>query len=468
MRELDFHGLRDDAGAAARQPDFDSVRGRAERLRRLRGAMVVGSAVAVAVLLGATGLAVAQSEPTGFIPGRLSENPDEPGTPYLRWAGAGDADHLYAVVGDCASCPTRLLASTDGGDSWHERPVLDHGGIQLELVGTIEVLSPSVLVGQASPIDGDEIPSPGVASSPAAPGDSQGITSAVRGATRVLISADGGTSWQDLDPVADPVPAVPPGGGVLLDCELGQLLGSGCTFVAVDPANAELAPLANQPRLAHPKLVLAPAAAGLWASGVDASTGHPAVAVSRDRGATWDFSALPDPDAVPGGRSTDPASSLPTVATTDGETLYATVGSRLGSSADPTTPAVDPTSPAVDPTSPTGPGPDERPLRVYRSGDGGQTWQLVDGEVAYQGFFWSPDAFVTSAGAHVLLAADDDDHRTWLVSANGDSYQPHQFPGLPEADRVPRVIDRTTYLYQGDDRIYLSGDGSGWHEVPVP
>lgn len=162
---------------------------------------------------------------------------------------------------------------------------------------------------------------------------------------RHLVSTDGGRNWTELRRVDTPVDAVPAGGW--LECEDGS--DAVCVDLLVyDPAGGRIAPLRTRPGFTIVRVADVPSAVGFWLSGYDAATRRNVLAVSPDRGRTWTTHA--------DGNFSGPVSA-------DGVIGYCVV---------------------VDgyPVKPTGPSPTSSPTesrkRVYRTGDGGRSWQRVD------------------------------------------------------------------------------------------
>lgn len=411
MHDLDFHGLVDEIGDAARQPEFAAVRRRTWLRTRQRRAMA-GAAFGVAALLALGGYAITRPGggpvgPAEASPSAVVEAPER-----IHWATARDADHLYAQVADCASCRPRLMASDDGGRTWQERPAYAALKESASLSDLI-VLGPRILaLGLPAKLGRNEKDS---------------------GAKR-KISTDGGATWRDLRVSPTPVSAAP-AGTWLVDC-----FTDGCGLHAVDAATGTLAPLATQPALAQYVTVDAPVGAGLWVKGLDPATGRPAVAVSRDRGQTWTVTVFTTESPAPSPDGRTPRRYLPDIATADGRTVYTTIERT-----------------------------DDGFAHLYRSTDGGATWQRTNPDGPPSGLpFVTTSSFVTADGAHVMVLQEGDTSVAW-ISSDGRTYAPLAVAGAPAKSAIlPTVIDKDHYLWHDGQALYLSEDGRSWRRLTTP
>lgn len=394
MPEPDFHGLRDEVDRLVRQPDFDTVRQRAGRLRtRARVAAATGAlGVLVALALGAASVLPFLRTPVAPAAGESR----------VLWAGGGDRNHLYAVLVDCATCPHRLVASTDGGRSWdHRVDFPSSGGDPV----TVTVLGPKFLVARV----------------PVGPAGKGG------GETVRRISTDGGATWRDADPGGTPRAAAVP------DTRLWGCLihvPQGCDILVPDPGSAAVVPLATQPPLDAAVPVDAPPAAGYWVRGCDPATGRRAVAVSRTGGRSWQkmvFDREPEAD-----RPVDCAFDL---ATTDGSTVFATLSDGQGV-----------------------------PRRVYRSVDGGGTWQAADPRLP-DGWVVQAGSTVTADGTHVLLA-ERESRFGLLTSRDGRTYAPLAVDGPVHHD-APQAVALDRWIRHDERTVYLSDDGLHWRPLDL-
>jgi hypothetical protein len=400
MRDLDFRGVLEDVGDATQQPEFVTVRRRAARMRTRRRLFATGGALAVAAVLAAGGVAVTGGGGSPKIAGSPAV---ETGPRRVRWAGAADGDHLYALVG-CPTCDGKLMASTDGGQTWQERPTQDW----LAKPATLElyVLGPQIVMYR---------PSKGL---------KDGTTNQSR-EDAAKITLDGGRTWQALPTSQKPVPTVPAGTWPVA-CWIE------CGVYALDPAARVLAPLANQPPLERAHLVDTPSDAGIWMDGLEPATGKPAVAVSRNGGRDWDTHVF-------AGEQTPVTRPTVNVATTDGRTVYAAI--RL-----------------VD---------DQ--VHLYRSIDGGETWQLLNPDGQSTGAaLVTGIGYVTADGAFVTMYTEGDTF-VLRVSTDGRTYRPLVAAGGPPKITVPpHAVDDGHYLLYTERAVYLSGDGRAWQQLKLP
>jgi hypothetical protein len=447
-RDLDFPGLLHDVGRIARQPEFDTVRRRADGLRTRRAMTFAGAVLAVVAVSGAAGFAAlrpsdatlstgAAPPSTGPAPGGTPSASAEagPAWPYLRWSGAADANHVYTVVADCRTCAQRLRASSDGGRTWQTRHTwnADHfiDDVSFTVVGR-ETLIGIDLLRPASGI-------PPVSAGPTSSGGLRRLTEADvknHGTPQSLISSDDGSTWKKLSVSDQPVAAAPADGGVVGADYAGG--GPADRLYAVDPATGAAAPLAHQPGLARFQLAQAPTGAGVWVQGYDPTTHRPAVAISRDRGATWAVSAFSAESPAPFGSERTATMYLPRIATADGQTAYAIFAGQEGR------------------------------VRVYRSLDGGRTWRRTDhdghlGAASLAG----PESFVSGDGGHVVPVQPAGRYG-YVSSRDGGDYVPQAVTGLPSVDRLPQVVGKDDYLYQGKDLLYHSTDGLHWQPLTRP
>lgn len=468
MPELDFHGLRDDAGDAARQPEFATIVRRAGRLRSRRYAAATTAAAVLAVALAVAGTTLAAGgnrlgTPTGA--GSASASPTDEPAPWrtVQWAGAADAEHLYAVRSDCQQCPRRLMGSDDGGRTWRQRHVF--AAADFNMRASVFVAGPRTLVlPETWPVGVAAVPGASPSADPQGshlPGtpsaDPEGSESTSPGPWPtpgpLRVSTDGGVTWRVAQRSTVPVPAAA-AGTAIAPCQLlrAPLALRECPVHAIDPVTGQVAPLANQPPLLEARPAAMTSGAGLWVEGFDRATRRPAVAVSADRGRTWTtavFAAEPAEPSEPvmpseSAQSSAPAThpvrlrpmDLPSVTTADGRTAYA----LFIEGAD---------------------GP-----RVYRSTDAGRTWTRTNGEQPLSDApLATSQSWVTRDGAHVVLDQPDGIAR-FLVSPDGRRYTPLRTTGLEaeagDSMHVPAMAGNR-YVYAGRDAVYLSDDGRRWH-----
>ncbi|MEU3607918.1 sialidase family protein [Streptomyces sp. NPDC035033] len=170
---------------------------------------------------------------------------------------------------------------------------------------------------------------------------------------RGWFTADGGRSWRGVDPrPAGRTPDIPVGAALVAECasDPGAPTES-CArerLAVISPRDGRRRELVAQPALgAHPRpAAVAEPDGSWWVSGGEPGTGRAVVAVSRDRGRSWSVSRLPSPGP------TDPPSWYTSVVVGPDAVYAAEVGELEGGE------------------------PVKNPLRaLYRSGDGGRTWQ---------------------------------------------------------------------------------------------
>ncbi|MBM0226986.1 sialidase family protein [Micromonospora sp. ATA51] len=246
-------------------------------------------------------------------------------------------------------------------------------------------------------------------------------------------SADGGATWRQV--TVRRVAALPAGWRVL-DLQPGP---SDEPLLAVDPATGDIAQLATASTLRNSTLAAgSPASAGLWISGWTGSrdgNGGPTVwtgsgvEVSRDGGRTWQRHEFPDlltaSDDVGGAA----------VATFDGRTVYA-VGRVTGK------------------------------LVIWRSADGGDTWQRAAGtaDVANRTIRAAVrrdgvlliQAGISAAEKPVMLASTD----------GGRTVRPTTLGPGADARPVPGGYVQTGW--PDSKGAWLSADGLTWSWVAPP
>jgi hypothetical protein len=414
--------------------------GRRRRSQRRMGASLAGViCVGVAVALVGVGAGGGNQPAVTSPPGPV------------RWVGFGDANHLYIITNTCelnpfvsaspdlmrsqpqsptptaqSSVPSspvsppgscdELSASSDGGATWQSRGAFPSGGFR----GGIEVIGPETLIVRTL------VP---VSLGPTGPIPTKRVWQA---------SFDGGASWSAISESEQAMEAVPPGGGVVQSFDTVRVL---------DPVSRTVRPLAHLPSLLSSYAVSERAANGLWVTGLDPATHLPALAVSHDGGHTWTVKVMPGAPEVPVQNNRAGTAFLPYPASRDGQTAYATL--LVAGPVPSATP-----SPSPGSSSPT-------TQWVFRTVDGGVTWQAVDPSDSVAD---GASAWVTADGRHVVSQFDAlvdgvAVHR-FLVSADGQTYTNATLPGLP-------VTAETTdgYVARTDHAVYLTDDGWTWREV---
>lgn len=429
MHELDFRGL-DTASQAAFKPHFSEVVRRAARRRRRTRA--TGALVAVVALATGTGVATG-ALPGG--PGTAAPLVDTPSTPaFMPPAGpsdgpgpvagrrsqtgamvAGDLDHLYLRYTDCqrpgVDCAVMLAASDDGGATWTESALpVEHNSLVM-----LTALAPRTLLAWVQ--DG----------------------TAVRQYWQA--SSDGGRTWREV-PVreADAIPA----GWQPVDTTLSL---DSVGVLAADPATGDLVRLAQPLQLATGRLVSGlPPAAGLWVSGFTGTATTPvatpqgteqsvtgtgsSVEVSHDGGRTWQRSSFPD------NLDDGEAFGAAAIASYDGRTAYA-AGLAGGA------------------------------LLVYRTVDGGQTWQRTPARVAVAGRTEVHASVRADGTLFVQLGTQASEHPTMYRSSDG-AQTLRQVPVGPGAAAVAVAGGYAQTGWPNSSGAWLSPDGASWSYVAPP
>jgi len=266
-------------------PDLAVIGRRAERLRRRRragragaAALAVVAAVFLAPIWQRSGGDGPGPEPPAARPEPTSAGPvytdagitvhgldgvvvDLPGV--LRDVEFADRDHGFVLGADCPDAPEcRLVVAgtADGGDTWTTYPVTGHDAAPDRLPDVV-ALDETTLV----------LHSPGTS----------------------VISTDAGATWR---------PVTRSGATATLNDDDRPLLrpgpGAGCAGAAVEVWSPGLG---HRGDLADPPLNVCWVAArrsadgGWWIGGTEPGTGRPAVAVTRDGGATWSVTDFDTP-----------------------------------------------------------------------------------------------------------------------------------------------------------------------------
>ncbi|MCM0673647.1 glycoside hydrolase [Micromonospora phytophila] len=423
----------------------DAVYAAAWRTRRRRttawmvGGIVTGALVAgmgLDALRAPADKTIAQDpEPAQTADGWPAETRD--GT--VISAAAADASHVYAGVNACSwkdsvrHCTAQLVGSDDAGRTWTIRQT-DFGD------GQVAVPAPGVLLQTIETIneayDGSSSAGPKTVLQP-------------------RISTDGGRSWRDVQAVTEAVAEVPAGGWI--QCA-PSTADRPCTLLAVDPATARSAPLAGQPALDIQGPVGAPTSAGFWITGHERGKDHrPAVAVSLDRGRTWSVHAFGQGEADFPVTATY-ASAVPS--SVDGVTGYTIIS-------------------VPNPSDTTGASPTSATTAslkqlIYRTGDGGKTWQRVNPDQTLpRGNYEDGDSYVAADGTHVVLTSADGPQRWYASSDNGNTYRPANLTGLGDdllvsGMRAPVLVTAPgVYLAFNNTALYRSTDGIHWTRTLV-
>lgn len=434
MREPQFDRLRSEVGDAVRQPDFNTVRGRAGKVRRRRA--ITSAAALLATVLGVTGLGYAvqaASNDRGLVDSAppATEGPGGVWFPSPLVTNAGT--NLYRVFERCRECDAELYVSSNGGESWQRRPRPPAPNNALgPREASLVALAPGLVLWREHHIlTATELAS--------ASGNPSGHESP---AYRPWITRDGGMTWQQAAVDTQPVAAVPDGVRPV-DCVVVDV--PTCRIGVIDPVTGRFAPLAAQPtgitvqeRWTDETNV--PLDGLLWVPGLDPVTNKPAVATSSDAGRTWHTHVFSDAvTAVSAPDGTTATMYLPKVAAGSGKAAYV-LTHRAGDVLD-----------------------------AHYTTDGGLTWRNGDTIRNLQ----HSAGFVAADGSHIV-ATD-----TGLVAGRGTGrYAPVTLPGYPadpagnsEDPGLTQVASRQAtvpYLVNSDKGPYLSEDGRTWRRVRLP
>ncbi|MFF5227800.1 hypothetical protein [Dactylosporangium sp. NPDC000521] len=428
---------RFDEAAGAAPPSrlsADTVYMRAfqRRRRRAAGWTAAAAAAAVAAIAAATTLAPSGGQPADP-PAQTADGwPAGTRDGSIVSIAAADAEHLYAKVNACGQgaqrqCTVNLVGSDDGGRTWTVRSA--------DFAGDVSAPSPGVLAQTVEQQNTDPT-GPQLLHIP-------------------LVSRDGGRNWQVVETVAGQVPKVPAGGWII--CAPPTRPADLCTMLAVDPVTARATLLANPPDIDVHDSVAVPSAGGLWVSGWERGGEHrPAVSVSHDSGGTWTTHVfgrgeadVPVPDMF----------QYPVVASVDGVTGYTII-------------------PLPDPADTTGMGPTSAATAgiktlVYRTGDGGRSWQRVHPAQSLPRVYYQEGAaYVAANGAHVVITEQDPPQRWYASTDGGQTYHPAKQPGLGTAllhTAYKRVLAAGpgAYLAFDAEALYRSSDGLQWTRTVI-
>lgn len=405
MPDLDSElaGLRAGLRESIRQPDVTEVIERAHRRtnRRVQVATVMAVIVAAAVV---PLLRMGVQQDTA-----ISAEDTRPGM--VSAIDFFDAQHGFAIATHCDSqsdgCVRRLLV-TDDGKTWRWRDLPPDLG-ESTGVDRLYVLGPRsvAIVGYAP----------------------------ARQQSKNWFSDNAGETWQSPLPVMFTIKQaveIPDGATLAIGCEIPRTNESVCktSVNVVHPSAGTLASVTSQPDFQPRDVQSAPDADGTWwAHGADDSALR--VAASRDRGRTWQSSALPHSYRI--------GVRVSVVASPHG--LYAAV---------------------IDPVGEGGPNL----LRLYRSTDSGRTWQTQ-----WQSGSGDPVTIngVPIAGANGLVYITDCKLVSHVSSDNGKTFKPMtgKYAAAPMAGTIrwtragylSGVLNSTTY--------WLSRDGVNWTRTDV-
>ena len=444
---MDLHELFDEV-ATDREPPTrltaDAVYTKGRRRARVQTAVRLSAVSAVvAVTAGVTAVVAASGGSRGtpdVVAGGSGSSTGNPGPVDFRgldWVAAPDATHLYATVRPCArpndartSCAERLVASTDGGHTWTVRS-------SDRVPSTLYAFDANAFVGWRR---ADRLPLP--KPSPGAAGTALRALS-----SDLVLSTDGGRHWQTVPTVATPVAAVPPGGFttcIMNSTQTGTKVGNlACTVYAVDPVHLRAAPLANQPAADFfefsSKAAFDPVVGDvLWLTGTTSPDSSPyrgtAVAVSRDRGRTWNT------------RTVDAA------CTGSASSWHSTGGVAKVMCTD-----------------------DKGASRLYRTDDYGATWQRTTVPPApfanSKALYEMGDDFGNDGTLVLTQYPVENGVRMWTLDETRGAWHPVPIRNLPpSAVNVNQQPDGTYLAYgvsEGGFNVYRSTDLTTWTHIIV-
>ncbi|GAA3212570.1 sialidase family protein [Dactylosporangium siamense] len=196
------------------------------------------------------------------------------------------------------------------------------------------------------------------------------------------------------------------------------------TQLAAQPAN--LTPIAVNPT---------PPGTGLWVSGFVQQGRYTGVAVSRDNGRTWSTHVFGKDEAdYPTGVNNQQVG----IVTLDGTTVYAVVTAVQNDG--------------------------KNRLLVYRSADGGLTWQRGDRGHEPPWLQHGERAFVTADGTLVVQTVIENPAE-WYAGTSGAFTKPAPTTGLEHIDQMGQPVQLAAPgVYTAFDRtaVYTSPDGLHW------
>jgi len=415
MSDLDdqLTGLRENLRDSVEPPGLRDVADRATR-RRVRNRMMIAAAVAVVAVSVAVPLLRGPLGPDDYVPPATNLPKYLPTTPFISTLDFADARHGFAIRQTCPeghtdSCRGELLATSDGR-TWREVRVPQMGSWKLNV--NLIVLGPSEIV--------VDHPKPGR-----------------NGSWTRLHSTDGGRTWREVDVTPSALSSIdhiPAGAQLIPWCAsyLGttdQCAEAGLGVVV--PGTAVTARLTVLPPLKKANQAMR-ANGRWWVAGRDPQTDRWTAASSTD-GRTWTAGDLLTDDDTIGGWA---------FATTGSTSYAAAVGLQ------------------------------DAGLRgLYRSTDGGQSWQLIERAAGAKPttilgrMVATPDGLlITSSREGELI--DTSNPETYRSSDGGRTFE-------RVSARFPGYLDRDTtagYLAFDSDRqrSAFSADGVKWRELSLP
>lgn len=174
--------------------------------------------------------------------------------------------------------------------------------------------------------------------------------------------------------------------------------------------------------------------------GLDPATERPATAVSHDGGRSWTYAVFDAEEPVKYRTLVE----LPMPTTIDGKVAYAVFA--RGS---------------------------DRPRSVYRSDNGGRSWQRTNGNDSIPAMLAGATSTVIADGSHVLIEvgplSPEKNAPTYkyVSCVDGGPYQPFALNGLPETARPPFAVTGGFYLSRDAEQIYGSSDGRTYRAIPL-
>jgi photosystem II stability/assembly factor-like uncharacterized protein len=404
--------LRDGVRGSLPVPGFDQVVTR-HRQRVVRRRMQVGAVAAVLAVSVAVPVLREQMVPD---PAPPATPPDTPRSSFVSAVDFADPEHGYAIRTTCetrVSCADQLLTTGDGSH-WRTRPLPRPDPAPSWARGHLQVLGRDELT-----VDWP--------------------LSAALEDTQVhrVYSTDGGASWESVrmpSVVTATVASIPDGASLSASCARLVPGGQRCAergFAVTLPGSGRPALLANRPPLTAMVAGAVPNGDGSWwVAGRDPKTDRWGLAVSRDDGRTWTTVVLALRETVDQrGWSVN----------SHGDTLYATAVGAL-------------------------PDTSNGLLAIYRSTDGGrswqQTWRPAGGEQPRRVF---ANTVVGEDGTLTICTPDN----TMYVSRDGG----RTFTAAKARYGGYAVRTRIGYLAAAAppaEGIVASGDGVHWRELDVP
>jgi hypothetical protein len=444
----EFHDRYDAATVSGRisQPPFaelvDRGRRRAHRTRavRLAGVAVVAALAATSLLAlpGRTG----PSTPAGSAPPSDED--------VVRDAVFLNPDYGAVVYFHSETCAEWVAVTEDGGLTWSEPqevPVLPgEEAVEAEL---------HCLLADVVPIATGTIVRSAVHTGYQLAYRAAGIDLPTTG----YMSHDGGQTWREYEPRVRTTEAVPDGVVPDVYCETTGINpdqeypdyrdDQDYTDVApdlcetarigwLDPETGDQVVLRNDPRAATMYTPSIGSDGSVWVGGSDAD-GDYHISVSRDRGRNWeDVSPPPGEDLGP------EMSSVAAVTAADGDTAYFRAD--------------------------TEPGGPVRPPKLYRTTDGGETWQPLPaaaqlGDVA--GMWVANDGTLFAVDMRVS-DPDRPEEALYRSHDRGATFEPVDLPAF-RVGQIPGGFEGSVYDYSAETWINaLSEDGLTWRELDLP